>query len=201
MRASRVTPEPRRDGETRALQGELEGLLFGPLPRGEIDGHAIRALSDAGAEANLDRRRGAVELVEAEDDTVAAPVRLALGEVDILDVLPLALAVARAVAVLQEACARGLAEAGELACGIVDVEIDVGVGDLPGDHELEDACVQAAALVDDAVAVVVAGVEAELDAGGRAGHLEAHTLGGRHVAHREGVLGRRSGRGEAGRDV
>ena len=97
-----------------------------------------------------------------------------------------------AVLVLDQAAGGRLPwRGGELAAGVGDVEVDVGVGALPGDGELEDAGVQATALVDDPVAVVVAGIEAQLHAGGGAGGVELDARWRLDVLDVERALGRR----------
>src|SRR5690606_14113066 len=81
------------------------------------------------------------------------------------------LVAARAVALLDEAARERAADLRHLPVGIGDPQIDVGRRRVPRDHELHRARRDPAALVDDAVAVVVARVQAPLgparDAGPR----------------------------------
>ncbi len=102
------------------------------------------------------------------------PRRLLSVEVDVLDVLAAASVVARAVAVdVESALGRSIAAAGQsLVTRSDEREVHVRRGGVPRDRELQEAGLQPAAFVDDAVAVVVDRVEAELRPGRRACHGE-----------------------------
>jgi hypothetical protein len=121
-----------------------------------------------------------VGAVESEDDAVDARLGLdALGEDDVLEVLPATAPVAAGTLAvfLQPASGRATFDFGHLAAGIGDQEIDVGFGLAPRCDELQIARADAAAFLEQAVAVVVDAVEAELGPGGDAGRLERDAIG------------------------
>ena len=98
------------------------------------------------------------------DDVVPAR-RLEAVEVDVLDVLPVAPLVGRAVAIEVEAARgrpRALAAATRSSAGVTSARFTSAAAGAPRDGELQEPRLHAAALVDDPVAVVVDGVEAEL---------------------------------------
>src|SRR5207253_8971278 len=87
-------------GQRCASERELEALLGGLVARRELEAHRVRLLTDAHAEPHLHRSARAAELLELDQHAVAALFCLAAGQVDVLDVLAVALAVARALAFL-----------------------------------------------------------------------------------------------------
>jgi hypothetical protein len=136
--------------------------LFG-LGRVERDGRRIGLRTYTCTKSDPNRRILATKRFESNPNAIFPPQRIPVAQVHVLQVLPAALVIsARTVALLDQTAARGPPNFDELPAGVEHAQIHVGLGLVPRDRELDEARAQPAALVDDAVAIVVSGVEAQL---------------------------------------
>src|SRR5688572_24553694 len=184
----------RLQDESRVVSG-----VGGVEPELEI----VSAGADAGAESHADRRTFAPQVLEDHPRPVGAARSLEPVQEHILEVLAAALLVpARAVALFHEPAREGSPGFGELAVRIGDAQVHVRGRRVPGDHELHGTGVDPAALVDDAVAVVVDRVEAALGAARHASALEreGRAVRARRVAARRARARHRSPRTREPRD-